>query len=502
MLRHALNSAILAVGAVAIALPLGTLVAVLIAKFRLPGARIAAAALGLLLFLPLYVQLSGWDAAFGKVGWFTLAFSAGPRPWLEGMRAAIFIHGVAAVPWVALIVGLGLRQVDARQEEAALLEAGSLAALLRITLPQCRPFVVGAALWVVVSTANEMSVTNIYLVAPEDFTYTEQFYMNFSLAADATRATLSALPAFGGLALLIAATFWLLSRLTSRRVLVTVGGHSALPAERAKLPLTTALGGLVLALLGMPVASLLVKAGFLVTQSAGQRRHGWSLVKAWDVVSQTPYQFGYEFGWSGAIAAPTATLALVIAVALAWPARRGGWRAVPALFVCVLCLVLPGPLVGVAAIYTFNGPWSAAPLVWLYNETLVPSILVTTVHALPLPVLLVWHSLSTLPDDELAAAALDGAGSARTLWQIVLPQRWLAIFGAWLLAFAIAAGDLAWSLLVLPPGVETVPRRIFGLVHAGVEEQVAGVCLVVVLAYALLAGLILLLTQRRSYTAR
>jgi len=34
-----------------------------------------------------------------------------------------------------------------------------------------------------------------------------------------------------------------------------------------------------------------------------------------------------------------------------------------------------------------------------------------------------------------------------------------------------------------------------------VEEQVAGVCLVVVLAYALLAGLILSLTRPRSYTA-
>ena len=104
------NSAILAAGATAIALPLGTLLAVLLVKVDLPGRRAAAACLGVLLFLPLFVQLSGWDAALGKLGWITLTFGSAAQPWLDDMRAAIFIHGLAAVPWVALIVGLGLRR--------------------------------------------------------------------------------------------------------------------------------------------------------------------------------------------------------------------------------------------------------------------------------------------------------------------------------------------------------------------------------------------------------
>jgi iron(III) transport system permease protein len=115
MRDYALNSTILAAGAAAIALPIGTLLAVLIVKLALPGRRIAAAGLGLLLFLPLWVQLSGWDAALGKLGWFTLAFGGGPRPWLAGMPGAIFIHGVTANPGVALIVGVGLAQVDRKQ---------------------------------------------------------------------------------------------------------------------------------------------------------------------------------------------------------------------------------------------------------------------------------------------------------------------------------------------------------------------------------------------------
>ena len=84
------NSAVLALGALAIALPIGTLLAILLLRFDLPGSRIAAAAVGVLLFLPLYVQLAGWDAALGKLGWYSLSHGGLAEPFLEGMRGAIF----------------------------------------------------------------------------------------------------------------------------------------------------------------------------------------------------------------------------------------------------------------------------------------------------------------------------------------------------------------------------------------------------------------------------
>jgi ABC-type Fe3+ transport system permease subunit len=87
------------------------------------------------------------------------------------------------------------------------------------------------------------------------------------------------------------------------------------------------------------------------------------------------------------------------------------------------------------------------------------------------------------------------------LWRIAVPQRWMALVAAWLAAFAIAAGDLAWGQLVRPAGLDLIQRRVFGLVHSGVEEQVAAISLVNITAYALMAGLILwLLRPRRTYT--
>ena len=44
-------------------------------------------------------------------------------------------------------------------------------------------------------------------------------------------------------------------------------------------------------------------------------------------------------------------------------------------------------------------------------------------------------------------------------------------------AFALAWGELSAIHLATPPGIETVTQRIFGLLHAGADDQVAALCL-------------------------
>ncbi len=44
---------------------------------------------------------------------------------------------------------------------------------------------------------------------------------------------------------------------------------------------------------------------------------------------------------------------------------------------------------------------------------------------------------------------------------------------------------MAASILTLPPGVDTLSRKIFGLLHSGVNDRVAGICLALL---TLLAG--------------
>ncbi len=88
----------------------------------------------------------------------------------------------------------------------------------------------------------------------------------------------------------------------------------------------------------------------------------------------------------------------------------------------------------------------------------------------------------------LDSAATEGCGWLGQLGRIVLPQRLPALAVAWLIGLALALGDLTASILVVPPGVETLSIHIFNLVHYGVEDQVAGICLALTAALGGLAA--------------
>src|SRR5262245_30383791 len=101
------NTTWLCLGTAAIGVPLGTLLAVALVKTDVAGRRLAGAMLTAWLFVPLYIQAGAWRAGFGTLGWVR-----GSAVWFEGWSGTIWIHGVAAVPWVALIVGAALRNVE------------------------------------------------------------------------------------------------------------------------------------------------------------------------------------------------------------------------------------------------------------------------------------------------------------------------------------------------------------------------------------------------------
>ena len=108
--------------------------------------------------------------------------------------------------------------------------------------------------------------------------------------------------------------------------------------------------------------------------------------------------------------------------------------------------------------------------------------------ALPAATLILWHAFRTIPADVLESAALDGAGPLARMWHIVLPLRFGAIAVAWLVALAVALGDLAASILVLPPGVATISTHLFGLLHFRRGGQAAGMSLALLGLFILVAA--------------
>ena len=160
------NSLMLAAGANAIAIPLGSLAAAILVKTNAPGRRLAALLFAGMLLIPLFLIAGAWDAGFGDQGWYTLRTNPHltTPALISGWRAAVWIHGLAAVPWVALIVGAALLSVERELEEDALLVMSPLRVLCHVTLPRIWPAIGVAALWVAIVAIAEISITDFYRV--------------------------------------------------------------------------------------------------------------------------------------------------------------------------------------------------------------------------------------------------------------------------------------------------------------------------------------------------
>ncbi len=242
-------------------------------------------------------------------------------------------------------------------------------------------------------------------------------------------------------------------------------------------------------LAGVPLSNLLYKAGVVVVQTDTGRVRTWSAPKCLNTILMAPVKCQRECYWSLLIGTLAATAATLAAIPLAWAARRSHRLAAAVMLVAIVCLALPGPLLGLTIIVLLNNPrvpW----LNWLYDNSILAPWLALTIRALGPAVLVVWHAVRTIPQAMLDSAATEGCGTLGQLWFIVLPQRWSAMVVAWLIGLSLALGDLTASSLVLPPGEETLAVHIFNLVHYGVQDQVAGICLALIILFGLVTTVV------------
>ena len=486
LISLAYNSLLLAAGTCAVALPLGSALAVLLTRTNIPGRKLAAWVIAALIVLPLYIQYSGWDAGFGARGWITAAFGHPmAEPLLNGWRGAIFVHAMAATAWATLIVSLGLRSVEPGLEQEALQDSSPLVVIVRVTLPRCSQWLAVAALWIAVTTTAEMQITDMYQIR----TYAEEVYLGFNLGDELLEASYSGLGQIALVGGLVAAALATVASLSPRRDQADDRTRSLFALGPYRLPATCLVWGLLLALLGFPLGNLVAQAGMsVITTSSGVEQH-WSLWKAAGLLPAAVVEYRAEIGWSLLMASTAATVAVVIGAPLAWWARRSSVASLVLIILASFALAVPGPLVGSGIIELFNEP----PLPFLrtiYNNSIAAPVLAMTIRAIPLVLLLLWRAMHSVAQESLESASLEGASAGERMWRMGLASQWPAVAAAWLLGVALGMGELAGTILTTPPGVQTVAIRIFGLAHAGVDDQLAALCLVCELIFLLLAGLV------------
>ena len=468
--RLAATSILVVLATEAIALPLGVPLAFLLFRTDLWGRRGVTLAAAILLFVPLPLVATAWLGALGNAG---RARAIGLGPILAGRGGAAFIQAMAGLPWIVLLGGVGLRLVEPELEESALLELPAWRVVAQVTLRRSAAALAGAALAVAVITAGDMTVTDLLQVR----TYAEEAYVQFQLGHGpeaAAAVTLLPLLVLGTLVALMARN--LLSA-DHARLVSTVGRSKVWRLGPWRVPLGVLVAVTAGPIVVLPLYSLIWWAGRVGGRAVlGQGPH-WSpgglastLVRA---LGDAARPLGDSLLWSALGASAT----VVLAWALAWVSRSPGpWRAIVAASIA-LTLATPGPVAGMALVLAYI----RVPPVF---DTPLMIVLADMVRTLPFALLVLWPAVRTIASAWLDAAEIEGYGPWGQVRRVALPATRDALLAAWGVAFVLALGELPATNLVAPPGTTLLTVVIWGLLHSGVESQLAGVALIMLAAIA------------------
>jgi iron(III) transport system permease protein len=163
------------------------------------------------------------------------------------------------------------------------------------------------------------------------------------------------------------------------------------------------------------------------------------------------------------------------------------------LLLAVTAWVIPGPIIGIGLKETINlildtthskvladalyyGP-SPLPLLWAYSLRFLPAALA-----------LLWPIVRLIPRELIESAQVDGATPTQELTRVVWPLTRLPWLRAGLAVAVLALGELSASKLVETPGSQTFAHEVFTQMHFGVTEDLAALCLWLLIA--VLAGAI------------
>lgn len=485
----ALGAAV-AAGSFLLALPLSLLRA---------GGQVPGGAVWDLLFLvpfmiPPYIGALAWTLTLQPAGYATQLLGFDLSGFLFsfwGIVAAMTLH---LFPVVYFALSRTLMTVGSRFADVGrVFGASGPRAFFKITLPLATPGIAASLLIVFALTVEEYG-TPATLGRESGFlvlvTSIEERFAEWPI--DLPGAAILSLI----LVALALAAYLLQNWIATRRSYVIVAGKSGASAAPVSLPLPyraavvalfVAVGLLAVAL---PVAAVTATA-LSKTLSAGLVWSNFSLDNFREVFANTTGGLDALFnslGLATGAALGTGALGALVAYVVARTETRGR-SAVDAL--SVLPNALPGMVVAVGLILAWNRSWWP---VEVYNTPVVV-LLGYICIMLPYPVRYAVAALRQVGPSLDDAARVSGAGALRIIRRVLLPLMAPNLLVAMLLVFAVASRELVTSIMLAPPGLQTVSIYVFRQFEQG--SPGAGMALSVIAIFTSTAVLVLLAALRR-----
>jgi iron(III) transport system permease protein len=448
--RHltlARNSIGLAGGVALCCLILGTFYAFLVTRTNLFGKKIFASLFIAPVLIPPYIHAIVWTHL---------------NPFLQSifqidiysLGGCIFVLTMAYFPFVVITTMAGLKTLDRRKEEAALLGAGVFSTLRRITLPLAAPHIFAGVIFVFIFAIIDVAVPDILRVN----VFSLEIFIQFSAFYDEWAATKLSVPLFSLTLILILFQKWYMKG----RSYVQIGGGRQPPIQFHLGNWQSLSVGFCIFILsvsfGIPIGVLLIKAGGISTYIR--------------VISTSTAQIGYSL----ILALVGAFLTVALGFCLGYlMARLKGWIGLTVSLIAVVPFAVPAATFGIGLI----GVWNRSLMEAIYGSSIMIPIAYIG-RFIPYAGLMAAAGISQVSLKLEEAALLAGSPWLRSLIRVLLPLTKRHLLAGFFIVFILAFGDLGTTLLVMPPGLETIPIKIYNLMHYGAENLVAALCVILI----------------------
>jgi len=489
------NSLIFSVGATAIALCFGGLVAWLVERTNAPLKAFAYLTAIISLGTPFVLYVIAWLFLLGRAGPLNdLLTALGlPRFNVYSMPGMILVEGFLWSPLSFLLLSSVFQSANSEFEEAARMSgAGILRTVTRISMRMALPAFAAVALLMMVRSIEAFEVpalvglpghvkvltTDIYLDmrenVPPDLGYSSAFSIVLLVLA-------------GGLLSLYSR----MSRHASRFHTVTGRGFRSRPFDLGRLRY---LGSAVivfnfLLILALPALGLIWLALMPFTQSISRRGFGLATLDNFRTVLNSTFYL--DLVWKTLLmSAGAATCVMALTILSGWLAARrrpGGWLVDQ---LATAPLIFPGIVLGVAMIQIYL----AVPLA-IYG-TLWAFVIAFTIRYLPYGMRYATAGVMQIHPELEEAASVAGSPLRTILRRIVMPLTMPALLAGWLFIFLIAARDLSMAVILASPSAQPVSVAMFDLWANGQGTELAAFGLVWTAIMTVIAAAFYLLGRR------
>ena len=193
---------------------------------------------------------------------------------------------------------------------------------------------------------------------------------------------------------------------------------------------------ILLLLVAIPMFNVIYRVGLAVETTAQGPALVWQGTNALSAITKTATDHKDAFYWSSIIALTSSTVVLASAFIGCWLARERWGFSVALIMIWVALCGWSGPAIGITISQWFAAS-SLSPIIWLYDQTILPAVLANSLFVWPIAVIGTWAIVSRVPKTQLDHAKTETAGALRRGVEFGVRQNARTLFGLWILLAAI-----------------------------------------------------------------